>query len=82
MAKNIRTYGADNRTYTWTIPAHDLDMHDIHGGCDECCDGDECADCGNPINDGELHLICVDNGEVIHLNCDPAAASADWVDNY
>ena len=93
MTKSIQIETA-TYTYTWKPSDRfcDLDAHQLNGSCEDCCDGDECADCGHAINGGELFLICTDNGEVIHASadddgvihaeCSPAAASADWVDYY
>ncbi len=70
--------------YTWvdSEPRCDPDQHNRHGMCDGCCDNGDCADCGGAVPDGARHWLCVDNGEVVHSSCDPAAASADWVDYY
>lgn len=70
--------------YTWVDGSRfcDADSHHQIGVCDDCCDNDDCAACGQRVADGARYLYCTDNGEIVHAGCDPSVASADWVDYY
>ena len=82
MTKSIQIETA-TYTYTWKPSDRfcDLDAHQLNGSCEDCCDGDKCADCGHAIKKGTPFLFCTDNGEVIHPGCDPKIAR-HWVDYY
>ncbi|MEQ4301614.1 hypothetical protein ABNF97_09505 [Plantactinospora sp. B6F1] len=66
----------DSRTYC------DASEHGDQDICGSCEDETVCADCGDVIAAGVSYLFCVENGEGVHADCSPDAASADWVDYY
>lgn len=84
MAK-IKTIKTKTATYTYTWrPGNaycDTEVHATQDTCNDCEDSSTCADCGGQVAGPDL-LFCTDNGEVVHLGCDPQKAADGWHNNY
>lgn len=69
--------------YTWTKGSEycAAEIHRIASTCPDCTDLGQCQGCLVAIADGQPHLVCDENGEVVHPGC-TTAATARWVDYF
>ncbi|MFJ1539274.1 hypothetical protein ACIODS_12095 [Micromonospora chalcea] len=68
--------------YTWDSSKKfcDTETHKTQAACADC-PATQCAGCQGQIAAGEVHAICRENGEAVHLGCKGRAA-AGWVDYF